>query len=135
MSETYKVVENRLTTATGMVAYASDRAYPDTLPQNPVLPATTYQVIDVERVHAMGSDPGWVIALVQVDIFDETYLGTAQGGNNVRAALSRWSGTATGVQTDDIFLVGERDAVREELGDAQRRVWRRSMDFRIHHRE
>ena len=125
----------RLQTATGSVAYCSQRIYPARLPQDPQLPAMTYQVISAPREHAMGSDPGHVHARVQVDIYDKTYLGTVSGGKWVREALSRWGGTASGVIVFQSFLDNEIDAYEQTLEGADRRVWRRTLDFIIHYQE
>lgn len=113
-SFTYTPVVLRLTTATSTVtAYCNSRVYPSVLPQDPVLPAITYQVIDRSRTHAMGSDPGDVHALVQVDVYDETYLGTASGARKVRNELSRFQGraiadsnTATSISSGEMLLEG-----------------------------
>jgi len=131
----YAVVVNRLTSSSGNAAYCGSRVYPHNLPQNPILPSETYQVISAPREHAMGIDPGTVHARVQVDIYDSTYLGTVSGGKRVRDALSRWSGTATGVTVHDVFIDNERDAFVEQLVGGDRTAWRRSLDFIIHYEE
>lgn len=128
-------VLHRLTTATGNVAYCASRVYPARLPQDPILPAETYQVVSAVREHAMVSDPGDVHARVQIDIYDSTYLGTVTGGKWVREALSRWGGTATGVVVQQCFLDNEIDAYEQTLEGADRTVWRRTLDFTVHYRE
>lgn len=131
----WAVVEKRLTTATAAVAYASSRVYPLRLPQRPTLPAYVYQLVSAEREHAMGGDEGTVHARVQVDVYDETFLGTASGGKHARDALSRFAGTATGIRVYDVYVAGEREAFEEQLEDARRRVWRRPIDFVVHYVE
>lgn len=133
--ELWEIVRNRLTLATGNSAYAAGRVYPVVLKQDTELPAETYQVITSVREHAMGADPGHVHARVQIDIYDRTYAGTASGGRHVRDALSRYNGTATGVVVQDVFVDNERDSFVENLEDADRRVWRRTLDFMIHFEE
>jgi len=131
----YAPVVYRLTTATGNVSYCGNRVYPVLLPQEPVLPAQTYQIISTDREHAMGIDPGHVHARLQVDIYDTTYLGTVSGAKHVREALDRWRGLATGVVVQDIYVAGERDAYVEPLEGGGRTVWRRTMDFILHYEE
>jgi len=124
------------TGATGNVAYCNSRVYPGRLPQNATLPAEVYQIISVNREHAMNADPGHARARLQVDIYDDTYLGTASGSGHVRSALSRFSGTTTGgVHVFDIFTDNERDALPVQLEDGGRTVWRRSLDFIAHYQE
>ena len=131
----WQAVFDRLTTATGPLAYADGRVYPLRLTQRTPLPAYTFQVITTDREHAMGADPGHVHARVQVDVYDNDYRGTASGSRHARTALSRFRGTATGLVVDDVFVDNEREAFEEDLEDAERVMWRRTLDFIIHYRE
>lgn len=137
MAETgaWRIVRNRLSIATGAGAYLDGRVYPVALPQKAKLPAATYQVITAEREHAMGADPGTVHARVQVDIYADSYISTASGRKRVKDAMSRFSGTASGVEVHDVYLDSERDAFIDQLEDGARTVWRRSLDFMLHYEE
>ncbi len=131
----YLPLLGRLTTTTGNVAYCASRVYPLVLPQDPTLPAETFQVISAQREHLMGGDPGEVHARVQVDIYDSTYAGTASGAKWVMESIDRFCGTASGVQVFDIFFDNEREAFVDKLEGADRRVWRRILDFQMHYKE
>jgi len=131
----WRIIRNRLTTATGADAYFDGRVYPVMLPQNAKLPAATYQVVTAPREHAMGADPGSVHARVQVDVYAESYLGTASGRKRATDALSRFAGTASGVTVHDIYIDNERDAFIDQLEDGRRKVWRRPLDFLVHYEE
>jgi hypothetical protein len=137
VSETgaWRIIRNRLGTATGASAYFAGRVYPVVLPQGVKLPAATYQVVSAPREHAMGADPGTVHALVQVDVYADSYISTASGRRRVVDAVSRFAGTASGVTVHDVFLDNERDAFVDQLEDGRRTVWRRPLDFRVHYEE
>lgn len=126
-----RAVEDRLATATAV----ESRVYPSRLPQRPTLPAKTYEIIATDREHAMGADPGHVHARIQVDDYAETYDAAASGAADTRTALSRFIGTATGVQIDDVFADDERDLFEDGLEDDRRVVYRKSQDFVVHYRE
>jgi len=131
----WKPMVKRLTTVTGAVAWGGSRVYPSVLPQNPTLPAYVYQQISGVREHAMGVDTGDVHARVQLDVYATSYLDTAEGGKHARDALSRWSGTATGTVVQTIFVENEIDGHEEQLEEADRTVWRRTLDFMVHYEE
>ena len=129
-------IHARLKAHAGTFALVVARIYPLRLPQGATYPAVRYQVIGAPRVHAMGADTGEVFARVQVDCYAETYAAAHALSVQVRAALSRWSGTAGSVVVDSVFLDDERDLDEptiEHAGDQG--VYRVMLDFTVNYAE
>jgi len=129
------VAYKRLTTATTNTIHVGTRVYEGTAPDRATYPFQVYQVIGAEREHAMGSDPGHVHGRIQVDNYDTTASGVDLVAAGSRAALSRWSGMATGIVVDGIYLDDERGIYEPSQDDGRKRIWRVSQDYTIHHRE
>ena len=54
------------------VAAVASRIYPDKLPDNEAtktLPSVRYSITAEDRASAMGSDPGNVMSIVQIDVY------------------------------------------------------------------
>ena len=131
-----KAIHARLKAHSGTFALVKARIYPLRLPQGPTYPGVRYQRIGAPRAHAMGADTGEVFARVQVDCYAETYAGADALSVQVRAALSRWSGTAGGVVVDSIFLDDERDVDEPTIEhDGEQGVYRVMLDFIVNYAE
>ena len=126
----------RLAAHAGTAALVGTRIYALRLNQGVTYPAIRFQVIGSPRVHAMTADTGQVDARVQVDSYAETYEGAHAVAAQVRAALSRWGGTAGGVTVEHAFLDDERDLDEPTVtvnGDAG--IYRVMQDFMVHYGE
>lgn len=134
-----KAISARLTAHAGTNALAGSRHYPLHAPQGPTYPFTVYQMIGSPRTHLMGDSPDasrWVEASMQIDCYAKTYAGTHALAEQVRLALSRWSGTAGGVTVEVVFFEDARDMDEPELvqhGDQG--VYRVMMDFTAHYQD
>lgn len=82
----------KLSTDSGVSAIASTRVYPVRLPQNPVFPCVSFQVITEPRIYTMegASAP---TAYIQVDCWAKTHLGAHQLAEAVSLCLSGFRGT------------------------------------------
>lgn len=99
----------RLAAHAGTAALVGTRIYPVRINQGVTYPAIRYQVISAPREHVMTQDTGEVHARVQIDSYATTPEGAHAVAAQVRAALSRWGGTAGGVTVEHVFLDDERD--------------------------
>ena len=97
----------RLAGSTAVTSLAGTRIYPNKLPQEPKLPALTYDLISSVRESVMSADSGDVHARVQVTAWANTYAAASNLNEGVRAAVQRWSGTSTGVVIQEIFIENE----------------------------
>lgn len=134
-----KAIQARLAAHAGTAALVVDRIYPMRLPQPTTFPAIRYQVIGAPRTHVMGATPDASIEVhsrVQVDCYAVTYNGARSLAEQVRLALSRWSGTAGGVTVEVLFLDDARDLDEQEFvhGD-EMGVYRVMMDFMAHYQD
>lgn len=132
-------VKARLTAHAGTSALVASRVYPLRLPQGPTYPAVRYQLIGAPRTHLMGDDPDASIgvhARVQVDCYADTYAGAHELAEQVRLALSRWSGTSGGVAVEVVFLEDERDMDEPTIKhESEEGVYRVMMDLIAHYQD
>ena len=130
MAELGKAIYSRLTNDSDVAALVSTRVYPLILPQNPTLPAVTYQTVAGTRETAMGSNPGVAAPVVQFDTWARTYKESRDLALKVKAAIERWRGTEQGVEILDAFIQREEDMYESDTD-----MWRSSWDYLIWHRE
>lgn len=112
------------------------RLYPRTLPQKPVLPAATEQVISGDREYAMDGPTGRAKPRVQYDFYALTALEADELFDAFEARLSGFQGVVGGHTIQGAFLEAERDGY-EDGADAGTGsgagLYRRSADFFIHY--
>lgn len=126
-----KAVHARLKAHAGTAALVVDRIYPLRLPPSPTYPAVRYQVITDPQTHLMGADLNELHAQVQIDCYAVTYPGAHALKTQVKAALSRWEGTAGGVTVIHSFYDDSRD-LEETI---EQGIYRVMMDFTMHWQE
>lgn len=102
------------------------RVYPMILPQNPTLPAVTYQVIDGTSDVTTDGPTGLANPRIQIDCWGATYGAMVPVFEAVRKRLNGYRGAAGGVTVQGIFLVRQRD-----LYDYDAKVYRRTADWSI----
>lgn len=128
-TETLKTRAQNVAGLTNLIGSgAAARFYPLVLPQNPKLPAVTYQIISRNRVSVMGEDTGVVEARVQMAWFGGTYSDVEEVGTQIRAAFKRW--TETGLPVLAAFMENELDLYEDETGR-----YRQQADFIFWYRE
>lgn len=134
-----KAISARLKAHAGTAALVGTRVRPSRLEQGVKYPAIVYQVIGSPRTHLMGdtSDASrWVTANMQVDCYAKTYAEAQALAEQVRLALSRWSGTAGGVAVEVVFFEDARDMDEPTLVDhGDEGVYRVMMDFKAHYQD
>lgn len=127
MALLFEGVRKRLAASTGVGAQAGDRIYPLSLPQNPTLPAVTYQQISGESQVALGGVTGLARARVQVDSWARSYTAARDTAEQVRLALTDYQGSTGGVVVNAVFRDRETELFEGE-GD-QDRLYRVSQDY------
>ena len=106
------------------------RLYPLKLPQDPTVPAMTFQWISGQRAHAADGAVGLASPRVQFDCWAETYLEAEAVFEALRKRLDGFRGTAGSSRVQGAFFETERDDYEDEG-----RLYRRSADFFIWHEE
>ena len=106
------------------------RLYPLKLPQDPTVPAMTFQWISGQRAHAADGAVGLASPRVQFDCWAETYLEVESVFEALRKRLDGFRGTAGASRVQGAFFETERDDYEDEA-----RLYRRSADFFIWHEE
>ncbi len=131
MSVVEQALTARLEGSTNVTSLVSTRIYPVRLPQNPVFPAVTYDLISSQREWAMTADPGFVHARLQVTGWSEaSYAEASSVSEGVRGATQRWAGTSTGVVVQEMFIENEFSFYDDETG-----VYAHSLDLVVHYEE
>lgn len=128
MAEIETAIRTRLRAVSGVTDLVEARIYPQVLPQDPVLPALTYNRVGGEPMHAMTNDV-WEEPVIQIDSYAETYNAVKALATQVRLALQRYSGTVAGVEIVDIIPRNSRDLYDDEVH--ARRV---QADYEVQHR-
>lgn len=116
-----------------VVALVADRIGPEPLPQNPTLPAVTYQLVSRVRWTGRAKPLGLARPRIQVDSWAADYNQVKALAAAVQGALcpeDGLSGTFAGVEIDVITPAGERDSYEPDT--QLRRV---SADFFVSHKE
>ena len=129
MAEVEYAIKARLEAVSGVTDLVAARIYPAVLPQNPTLPAITFQRIDGPRLSAMTNDV-WAEPRIQINSYAAKYTGAKALAQQVRIALQRWSGTSAGVVIHDIFIENDRDNYDDEV-----EAWRVIADYLVQHDE
>jgi len=124
-----------LTNNIAVAALVGIRMYPIELPQNPTLPAITYQVITPSTGIAHDGLTGVGDSRYQFNGIDDNYDVVIDLMNKVRKALGGYKGTAgtapNTVVIEAILPVG----VGYEAYDPQIKRYSRSLDFYVWHLE
>lgn len=117
-----------LTSAPSVSALVASRVYPVMLPQDPVLPCITYQMIAEPRVHALdgASAPS---PYVQLDCWATTYFAAGGLADAVSGVLDSFRGTLGG----SLYVSACRQRSRRELYEPETKEFRISLDFSITH--
>lgn len=117
----------------GLVALVSTRVYPVILPQAPMLPAITYQIVTNDSEYSMEGPSRLADPRMQIDLYAGTALGVQQLRDAVMAALSGTKGVfgSPPVRIQGIFRTMELDAYEEQLEASGPRMWRKTLDFNL----
>lgn len=106
------------------------RMYPVILPQNPTMPAITYQYISGASVISHDGATGLENPTFQIDCWGSTYATMDALFEAVRERLNGAKGTFSGLYVGGIFLVRKRD-----LYDNDAELHRRTADYEIWNEE
>jgi hypothetical protein len=123
-----------------LAALIGTRLHPLRLPQNPTLPAMTYQWVSGERAHALDGAVGLSSPRVQFDCWAGTYLQAEAVFEAFRKRLDGFRGDigSTPTKVQGAFFESERD-MYEDSADAGTGsgvgMYRRSADFFINFEE
>lgn len=117
----------------------SARIFPAIAPTSAAVPRITYHRIANSHVHHMGGASGLTATTMQIDCWDDDYLGANALGETVRDALDGYRGTmGTGGQTSAVqatFLNGDRTDFFPPTDASQIGFHRVMMEFVFWHTE
>jgi hypothetical protein len=121
-----------------VAALIGTRLYPAIMPQDPVLPATTYQWISAIRYPNMDDAGGLSTARVQVDCWSDSKAEALEVFEAIRLALDGYRGAFGSIPVYGAFLESERESY-EPATDAGTgsgvALYRRSGDYVITYEE
>ncbi len=86
-----------LSTVSGVSTYIGTRIYPVILPQDPTLPAITFQRIDTRKYYSFQGDNGGESPRVQIDIWSTGY----DQGRSIATAIKTAMDAATAYKVID----------------------------------
>jgi hypothetical protein len=108
---------SHLSTSTGLTALVSDRIYPIMMPQDPTLPAITYQRISNSPVNTIGGFASLDNPHIQFDCWATSYSSVKALGDKLRKTIAAAT-TFNALQMSD-----------QDLYEADTEIYRVSMDF------
>lgn len=122
----------RLSGAAAITELTSTRIYPYKLPQNPIMPAITYQRVSTSRYHTHDTSgaSGLARPRFQFDCYASSYLGAKQLVEALRGVLEGFNGYVGAQRIQGALSQNETDFYEDVTG-----LYRRSIDFMIHHQE
>jgi hypothetical protein len=112
----------------GLKALVNTRIYPITMPQNPTLPAVTYQKISGVVDYGVSSIKR---PRFQFDAWASSYSSARAVAEQIKSALNRYTGTmggAGGVTVIGTWIENEMDLFEPDTG-----LYRVSVDIRFEH--
>lgn len=132
MADIAQVIRTLVLTDSTVSSTVALRFYPDVLPEEPTLPACTIRVIDTIPSATLDTSGEVLQARIQISCFAETRIAANSLCEAIRTAISKYRGTASSVQIQEIDLeTGEvHGTIRPASGSGR---WRyiTSQDFRI----
>jgi hypothetical protein len=113
------------------------RIYPVVLPEAPVYPAITYQIITGSSEYAMQGPSQLASPRFQIDLYAATSMALFTLKAALMETLSGFRGIVGSppVHIRGAFREMELDAYEQELERAGPKVWRKTLDFRVWHKE
>lgn len=109
-----EALKAHLGTVTSVTALIDTRIYPESLPQEPTLPAVKYDIISIQRHHNI--DFAW--ASIQFTLVDKTHLAVRQLADVFRKALQREKRVISGIEVTQISIEEEQGPIYDEqLGE------------------
>lgn len=117
------------------------RIHPLTLPQNPTLPAITFQWISGTRSHHYQGPDGLSRPRIQFDCYASTYLEMEELSEALRARMDGFSGIIGDLETlsvQGIFFDSERDFYEDGADQGTGSgagLYRRSVDYFVNYTE
>lgn len=120
-----------------LIAYhagVDDRIYPVKLPQNPTLPAITYQIISGLRGYTQDGKDGVTDYRVQINIDAYSYAECRTVRDAIAAGISGVSHESFGspsVELLKVFIDSERDAFQSAVDAEGPEIFRKSLDLLV----
>jgi len=129
MAEAEAAIKGRLETQVSNLASATS-IWAVLAPSTATRPYLTFEVLNESPTSVMGADTTPTECYFQVSIFADTFLEIVNITDDVRAALTRYSGTTNSVVVQDIFYEQRNDVFTE-----QELTYQRVLDFRMYYEE
>lgn len=107
MADVVQALYYQLANTAGVTALVSTRIYPIVMPQNPTLPAITYQMISNVEEEVHRGMTGDARPRFQITCWAATELAAAAVATQVRLAVMAMSGTIAAVPIKGTWVAGE----------------------------
>ena len=105
-----EALKTYLQSVAGVSSLVSTRIYPETLPQEPTLPAIKYDIISIERQHLID----FATVYIQYTSVARTHLGARALSDAVRKALQREKRVISGIEVTQISVDDEQGVVFDQ---------------------
>lgn len=119
----------------GVAAIVGTRIYADRWPKGVTYPAIRYEHLNEESTQHMTGLSGLADSYLEVACRASTRLAATSLAEAVRLALSRYSGTSSGVVVDQIHPSGGSTTVEEPTDGSDRAIYEHEREFHAWYRE
>lgn len=118
---------------TRVATLVQSRVHPVHLPQAPVYPAITYQVVTGASEYSHDGPADLANLRVQYDLYAADHLGVLTLRDALMHALSGAKGFygSPPVEVQGVFRTMETDAYEQQLERSGPTVWRKTLDFNV----
>ena len=130
MAEIEEALRTYLQTKSGLTALVSTRIYPDDLSDGAELPAVVYFKVSDVKDHILTGQSKLESPVFQFSAYATTKAGARAITNQLKAALSDYYGTLSGLVVQHIKLLNEMSTL-QTTGDGAARVYVEDLEFEV----
>ena len=130
MAEIEEALRAYLLTKAALTALVSTRVFPDDISDGAALPAVVYQKISDIKDHTLTGISQLESPMIQFSAYATTKASARAISNQIRSALSDYSGTLSGIAIQYIKLVNEMSTA-ETSGDGTQKIYVDDLEFEV----
>ena len=130
MAEIEETLRTYLLTKAALTALVGTRIFPDDVSDGAALPAVVYQKISDIKDHTLTGISPLESPMIQFSAYATTKASARAISNQIKAALSDYSGTMSGITIQYIKLVNEMSTA-ETSGDRTQKIYVDDLEFEV----
>lgn len=130
MAEIEEALRTYLLTKSALTSLIGTRILPDDISDGAALPAVVYQKISDIKDHTLTGISPLESPMIQFSAYAKTKASARAISNQIKSALSDYSGTLSGITIQYIKLVNEMSTA-ETSGDGTQKIYVDDLEFEV----